>query len=114
MTPLYDYSEIERFYIVKNILTICFLLFSYQELFSQITYDQVLVDYDSAIEYKNLKLIPVRRKGPAGPGAGIISLNAAIKKGLVQVSERGTASIDNVHWLRINNNSKNPIFITVL
>ena len=97
---------------MKKLLTICFLFLFVQEICSQITYDQVLVDYDSAIEYKNLKLIPVRRKGPANPGgADLISLNAAIRKGYVQVSERGTASTENVHWLRIKNNSKNPVFI---
>ena len=97
---------------MKKILIICVLFICCQELVSQITYDQVLVDYDSAIEYKHLKLIPVRRKGPANPGtADLISLNAAIRKGYVQVSERGTASIDNVHWLRIRNSSDKSVFI---
>lgn len=46
---------------------------------------------------------------PAGPK--IISLSEALNKGLAVMSERGTASTENVHWLRINNNSDNPILI---
>jgi len=97
---------------VRAILIILFSIVSSRELLSQITYDQVFVDYDSAIEYKKLKLVPIRKKGPASPGtAEVISLSAALRKGLVAVSERGTASTENVHWLRIRNNSRKSVYV---
>ncbi len=46
---------------------------------------------------------------PVSPN--IMSLSNALHNGLATVSERGTASVENVHWLRINNNSDNPILI---
>lgn len=83
---------------------------------AQITYETVLVDYDSAWQYKNLKIVPIRRKG-GGPGgigglSDVVSLNQALSQGLVTVSERGTTSFDNVHWLRFNTRSKKPVYIS--
>jgi hypothetical protein len=40
-----------------------------------------------------------------------MSLSQAIKRGLVKVSERGTAATENVHYLRINNSSDTAVFI---
>lgn len=79
---------------------------------AQLTYEHVQVVYDSALEYKNLKLIPVILKGPGGSGGGgMMSLSKALEQGLVTVSERGSASTENVHWLRINNRSRRPLFV---
>jgi len=79
----------------------------------EITYDNVYVDYDSAIEFKNLRIIPIRPKQGFGNGAPkAISLSQAIKQGLAVISERGTASTENVHFLRINNHSDQTIFIS--
>jgi ARG/rhodanese/phosphatase superfamily protein len=85
---------------------------------AQITYLTVFVDYDSAWQYKNLKIIPIRPKGGGGGFApmlidnpDIISLSQAINQGLATISERGSASTENVHWLRINNTSDKSIFI---
>lgn len=83
---------------------------------AQITYETVYVDYDSAWQYKNLKIVPIRRKG-AGPGGigglpEVVTLNQALSQGLVTVSERGTTSFDNVHWLRFNTRSNKPIYIS--
>jgi len=94
---------------MKSILSLILVLCC-NWLYGQITYDQVYVDYDSAWQFQNLKLIPVRSKGPGS--LPIMSLSQAIRNGSVIVSERGTASIENVHWLRINNNSKIPLFIS--
>jgi hypothetical protein len=72
------------------------------------------VDYDSAAVFKDLKLVPVRRKGGGGePGAlgGVVSLSQALRQGLVTVTERGTTSFDNVHWLRFNTHSDKSIYI---
>lgn len=80
---------------------------------AQLTYETVYVDYDSAWQYKNLKIIPIRpKKGFGNNTPGIISLSQAIHQGLATVSERGTASTENVHWLRINNHSGKSVFIS--
>jgi hypothetical protein len=89
-------------------------------LSAQLTYETVFVDYDSAVQYKNLKIIPIRPKGVGGGAASnllqgvpnTVTLNAAIAQGLVTVSERGTASTENVHWLRIHNSSEKSILVS--
>jgi hypothetical protein len=101
------YSPVKYFF-----LTI--FLFACQILRAQeITYDNVYVDYDSAMEFKNLRLIPIRPKQGFGNGLPhIISLSQALQKGMATISERGTASTENVHFLRINNHSDQTIFIS--
>ena len=80
--------------------------------FAQLTYQTLQVQYDSAIQYKNLKIIPIVLKGKANPVAPkFLSFGKAIQKGIVTVSERGTSSVENVHWLRVNNKSNTPLFI---
>ena len=82
---------------------------------AQLTYKNLYVDYDSAWQYKNLKLIPIRWKGGSRfdypLNGNLYSLGEAIKKGYVKISERGTASTENVHWLIIENLSRKNIFI---
>lgn len=81
---------------------------------AQLTYQNLYVDYDSAWTYKNLKVIPIRFKGFAGSARvypGVVSLSQAMQEGWVKVSERGTASTENVHWLRINNSSGKSVYI---
>lgn len=78
---------------------------------AQLTYRELSVLYDSAIEYKHLKIIPIVRKGPGNPGPKFLTLSKGLQSGLVKVSERGSASTENVHWLRINNDSKLPLYI---
>jgi hypothetical protein len=99
-------------------LSLIFLSFCSCAASAQITYQTVFVDYDSAWQYKNLKIIPIRPKGGGGGFApmlidnpDIISLSQAINQGLATISERGSASTENVHWLRINNQSDKSIFI---
>lgn len=98
---------------VKFFITIL-LLFAVRLLQAQeITYDNVYVDYDSVMEYKNLRIIPIRPKQGFGNGVPkAISLSQAIKQGIAVVSERGTASTENVHFLRINNHSDQTIYIS--
>jgi hypothetical protein len=71
------------------------------------------VDYDSAWTFKNLKIIPVRRKGPGGPrpGGEIIPLASALNKGMITITERGTTALENVHWLRFNTHGNTPVYI---
>ena len=88
--------------------------FIFQASAAQITYQTVYVDYDSASQFRNLKLIPIRTKGPASAVANnpeIISLQQGLKTGVIALSERGTASTENVHWLRVNNKSSKAVFI---
>jgi hypothetical protein len=81
----------------------------------QLTYDKLLVDYDSAWTYKNLKIIPIRYKGP-GSGLPILSntvpLSQALAQGLVTVKERGTTAVENVHWLSLINNSDKHVYVS--
>lgn len=96
----------------KSLLIALFLLIC-KLVPAQLTYQTLHVDYDSARTFKNLKIIPIRFKGP-GDGRirpEVISLSKALQQGSAVVSERGTASTENVHWLRINNNSDKAVFI---
>jgi hypothetical protein len=90
------------------------LLFACRFLQAQeITYDNVYVDYDSAMEYKNLRIIPIRPKFGFGNGVPrVISLSQAIKQGIATITERGSASTENVHYLRINNRSDQTIYVS--
>ena len=98
---------------MKFLLSIVFVLNS-SIVVAQITYQTVFVDYDSAWQYKNLKIVPIRAKKGFNNKQlhGIVSLSQAIQRGLATVSERGTASTENVHFLRIDNHSDKSIFIS--
>jgi hypothetical protein len=99
---------------MKRLLPFFLLILCCLSGFAQLTYETLYVDYDSAVQFRNLKLIPVRRKGGGGePGGagGVVSLNQALSQGLVTVTERGTTSIDNVHWLRFNTHSDKSVYI---
>jgi hypothetical protein len=98
---------------VKNFLTFLFVILCGVLRAQEITYDNVYVDYDSAMEFKNLRIIPIRPKHGFGDKAPhVITLNQAIKQGIAVVSERGTASTENVHFLRINNHSDQTIYVS--
>lgn len=98
---------------MKTALTFCLLL-SFLSGSAQLTYETLYVDYDSAWLYKNLKIIPIRRKGGGGMPGGepdVVTLSQALTQGLVTVTERGTTSFDNVHWLRFNTKGNKSIYI---
>jgi hypothetical protein len=95
-----------------KVLTIIILTLLSRNISAQLIYETVSVDYDSAWEYKSLQLIPIRPKAPGGqPGTAMLSLSSAIRTGVATISERGSASTENVHWLRINNTSGKTIFV---
>ena len=96
---------------MPRLLTIVLLLGLAMQANGQLTYKELWIDYDSAVTYKNLKIIPVRKKVSGGPGLPMLSFGRAVQEGTIQLSERGTASTENVPWLRINNNSGTPVFI---
>ena len=90
------------------------LLLSLLSASAQLTYETLYVDYDSAWTFKNLKIIPIRRKAGGGiPPGGMVAvpLNKALSQGLVTISERGSTSFENVHWLRFNTKSDKPVYI---
>jgi hypothetical protein len=96
--------------------TICILLLANRS-FAQLTYQNLYVDYDSAITYKNLKVIPIRYRGGRGNPVSpflqnTISFGQALKDGLVTVQERGTTAIENVHFLSLYNNSDKNILVS--
>ena len=95
--------------------TICILLLA-NHAFAQLTYDHLFVDYDSAVSYKNLRIIPIRYKGTrpdaAAPLQHAVSFDQALKQGLVTVQERGTTAIENVHWLSLYNNSDKDVYVS--
>ena len=100
---------------MRYLLFILFLISFQFRGEAQLTYKNLYVDYDSAWQYKNLKLIPIRWKGSGTfdypLNGNLIALGEAVRKGYVRISERGTASTDNVHWLIVENLSRKNIFI---
>lgn len=97
---------------MRKVLIIAVLVMLVGSLQAQLTYAKLLVGYDSAITFRNLKFIPVFRKGPGTDAtANWLTLQKAIESGQAIISERGTASTENVHFLRINNKSDLPILI---
>lgn len=98
---------------MKRISIILLLLLWFHSGFSQLTYETLILELDSTIEYKNLRLVPIKQKQPGQPYTpDYISLAKAIETGLVTISERGTTSVENVHWLRINNRSRKSILVS--
>ena len=95
--------------------TIC-ILFLANHAFAQLTYEHLYIDYDSSITYKSIRVIPIRYKGSRNnipPLAGnTISFSQALQQGLITVQERGTAAVENVHWLSLYNNSDKNIFVS--
>ncbi|THU37335.1 hypothetical protein FAM09_20540 [Niastella caeni] len=99
---------------MQKVLVLLCLVIIYKIVPAQLTYNTLYVDYDSAWTYKNLKIIPIRPKGSGASGQvvpGVISLRQGLENGTVVVSERGSAATENVHWLRINNNGQQSVFI---
>jgi len=95
--------------------TICILLVA-NPSFAQLTYEQLFIDYDSAVTYKNLRVIPIRNKGNNGNNSPVlkntVSFSQAMQQGIITVQERGTAAIENVHWLSVYNNSDKNILVS--
>ncbi|HTE23747.1 ARPP-1 family domain-containing protein [Flavitalea sp.] len=95
---------------VRISLVLMFLCSLYEGM-AQLSYKELFVDYDSAVEYKNLKVIPVRKRAGGPPGRPMLSFGKAFQTGKISISERGTASTENVHWLRVNNNTGQSVFV---
>lgn len=99
----------------RNAIISVLLLLLHFAVHAQLTYKNLYVDYDSAWQYKNLQVIPIRWKGAGSPADPLtsqtITLAQALQQGVARISERGTASTENVHWLIVENLSNKNIFI---
>lgn len=99
---------------MRCLFTFCLSLFLLSAS-AQLTYETLYVDYDSAWKFRNLKIIPIRRKGgggmPGATGMNVVPLGEALSKGMVTVTERGTTSFENVHWLRFNTHTDKSVYI---
>ena len=79
------------------------------------TFPSLVVEYDSAIIFRHLKLIPIKRieqvadSNFTAPNA--ISLKAGMGKGTVKLKERGNYMLDNINVLLIENNSGKDLII---
>ena len=85
---------------------LCILLLSIGmtlPLFGQFTYDNLMVDFGSAITYKNLQLIPIRAKESffSNPGSQnmrsgpeYVTLREAMQRGLLRIRDR--AGVNNL------------------
>ena len=83
---------------------------------SSFTFPSLLVEYDSAIIYKHLKIIPVKRKEIqkniwSDSTTSFLTLQSGIQKGYVSIHERGNYAIDNINVLLIKNNSNKPLIL---
>jgi hypothetical protein len=78
---------------------------------AQLTYEQLRVDYDSALSFQHLQLIPIRFKGPVTKAEKLMGLKEALSGGWVEISERGNASTEDVHVVKLKVKSKLPLYI---
>lgn len=84
---------------------------------SEFTYPSLVVEYDSAMVFRNLKLIPIKRKEtqPAADSsfvaAHLLSLKEGMKSGGVKLKERGNYMLDNINILIIENTTGKDLII---
>ncbi|MFN9958244.1 MAG: ARPP-1 family domain-containing protein, partial [bacterium] len=76
----------------------------------------VYAQYDSMSIFRNLKIIPVIRRDETfcyyeDSIQNWISLKSGMKKGIIQVSERGNYMVDNINVVIIENKSSKPLQI---
>lgn len=84
---------------------------------SQLTYNELMVQYDSAWTFKNLQLIPVRFKRPNGqPAAGkvnlpLVTFAEALQKNKIKLQEMQYEKGADVNWLQVTNHSKQTVLV---
>lgn len=83
---------------------------------SSFTYPSLVVEYDSAIIFKNLKLIPIKRTeigmyDSSFQKQSVITLQQGLQKGSVKIKERGNYMVDNINVLLIENKSNQHLFL---
>lgn len=102
---------------ISIILTVIFILFT-SRVAAQFEHAKLLVLYDSAWTYKNLKLIPVRYRQEPGSTASpidgnikVISLSEAIRKNQIKINELPKNVGADVSVLKVLNESKDYVLI---
>ncbi len=79
------------------------------------TFPSLVVEYDSAIIFRHLKLIPIKRMEQVTDSSfttsNTISLKTAMSKRTVKLKERGNYMLDNINVLLIENNSGKDLVI---
>ncbi|MBP6687545.1 MAG: hypothetical protein KA160_06770 [Lacibacter sp.] len=79
------------------------------------TFPSLLVEYDSALVFRNLKLIPIKRieqsKDSIYTTPNSISLKTGMGNGSVKLKERGNYMLDNINVLLIENKSGKDLVI---
>ncbi len=82
---------------------------------SDFTFPSLVVEYDSAIVFRHLKIIPIKRLEKADDRSVVnpssISLKTGMGKGTVQIKERGNYMVDNINILVVENKSGKDLII---
>lgn len=84
---------------------------------TEFTYPSLVVEYDSAVIFRNLKLIPIKRKEPhsladsAAVPSHLLTLKEGMKSGGVKLKERGDYMLDNINILMVENTTGKDLFI---
>lgn len=79
---------------------------------AQLTYQQVTVGWADQFGLKSLLAIPIYLQNPQYDGGkSILSLEQGMRKGAIQVSERGGMDFENIRWLRVRNTSQQPVLM---
>ena len=94
-------------------ILICTCVGTYAQ--TDFTFPSLVVEYDSAIIFRHLKLIPIKRIEQVTDSnfttPNSISLKAGMGKGTVKLKERGNYMLDNINVLLIENNSGKDLVI---
>ncbi len=104
--------------VVKKLLIILLLL-PVVPLSAQLSYPYLTVLYDSVMEYKNLRIIPVKKNPQTTKDnpqykknhLPIISLEQALKEGKAKIKERGDNMLFDINSLVIENNSDQYLLV---
>lgn len=86
-------------------------------LHAQLTYNELIVQYDSAWTFKNLQLIPVKFKAPGTglpPGEGrneLVTLQQAMLQNKAKIKEIIYQKGADVNWVEVTNTSKQTVVI---
>ena len=82
---------------------------------SDFTFPSLVVEFDSAIVFRHLKIIPIKRLEKADDRSVVnpssISLKTGMGKGTVQIKERGNYMVDNINILVVENKSGKDLVI---
>lgn len=116
------FKRVQNFTMQKPFCTLITLsalltIFSNQA-FSQLTYNELKVQYDSVWTFKNLQIIPVRFKsGEGAPAMGHplsskpLLLADALQKRKVKLQEMQYEKGADVNWLQVTNQSKEDVVL---